>query len=988
MATTAPTVRQTALSVEVIKQWPGQLQVDRRVVVQVPGRFFPQLQPAEQAISYRGEACEYKERHKFGQHLKAWGSAHTGPGIRIICRSDAIDDPDYKGFWTTLGLFNRWRHDTYKNDREAEKQYLDELPASDNGADGRASAASTAPDKKEEPAVKKHFVLVSTGTHTYGGSGRLAGKSATAYFFACTRDGCSKNHTNPLKQIGSGTGQLYVHLESCQPVLAKQLRAASKHSPVNIDDDGNEYTLFNFQDLLPHHIRFVEKCFRGFDHFKETRQDNGLLDWVRGFEKRAGAPHRDTCVQILEVYEEWLDERIQKLIDMQKAWLGTPFAGSQSDLWSMKSARATFGCMRLSLILDGDMLSGMLGTDEYKGQLVDCSPIIAFDKFLESRHTGANLARWKTGINQKWGLKDAVKVPTEDGASNNKKACKILGQEMHVCLDHDTGRAVLYAAGEAGKPSQNPELKDFTKRSSSQAACFSRSVVNNAALQDAQLEAGRNANELLHPKVKNVTRWTGLYDMCNRNRRIGPEMRVALTGEEDGLTLEEAAITPAPAVLLSDNSSESGAGSDGEDQEEANRSAGKEFPMAHRALTGSDVRANDIFESLLERPRELTLLPQQESKLYGEGLDQGLAYMLVEVMVEEAKAERVEIIYGRDAEETYKEVSALALPLMFQKFRKILVEQCTKRFSLDSTPPTHVLLALKLHPAINTDPDGDLFSSKSAVHELATGEYIRALRRQAIRELGLTSSTSTISALPSITPATVAEPNSAAQQPSSRGSPKKKKRRGLMAAMTASQASATPESGPDMSMVDAHVNKEIAAFEEVSKKMLGNTGNEFYHGSERFNLRTFWAAHKKVLPIHYRVYMAEVGPNKAASANVETVFSGAGKFSKEAELASPDLLRRMVRLHYAWKYAFLRAPNKDIVDRYNKKHHPALHDMLARQAEVGQAAESSPSQPGPSQASAVATEELRESSPIGREMIECEEAVAAVTDEDGFPFAV
>ena len=172
------------------------------------------------------------------------------------------------------------------------------------------------------------------------------------------------------------------------------------------------------------------------------RQDNGLLDWVRGFEQRAGAPARETCVQILEVQEELLDEKIQRIIDAQKAWLGVPFAGSQSDLWSLKSSRATFGCMRLSMLLDGDMLDKLLGTKEYAGRIVDCSPIIAFDKFNESRHTGAALARWKTHVTEKYKLKSAVKVPTEGGASNNKKACAIMGQEMHVCLDHDLGRAI------------------------------------------------------------------------------------------------------------------------------------------------------------------------------------------------------------------------------------------------------------------------------------------------------------------------------------------------------------------------------------------------------------------------------------------------------------------------------------------------------------------------------------------------------------------
>ena len=38
--------------------------------------------------------------------------------------------------------------------------------------------------------------------------------------------------------------------------------------------------------------------------------------------------------------------------------------------------------------------------------------------------------------------------------------------------------------------------------------------------------------------------------------------------------------------------------------------------------------------------------------------------------------------------------------------------------------------------------------------------------------------------------------------------------------------------------------------------------------------------------------LAEVGPNKAASANVETVFSGAGQFAEEARTASAKLLRQ------------------------------------------------------------------------------------------------
>ena len=98
---------QSTLTVDVIKQYAGVVTVQRHVKVKVPGKHFPNLTPPEQAVNYWGEAIEYAERHKFSAHAKAWGAAHTGPGIRFLCTSDAIDDPDHQGFWTTLFLFNR-----------------------------------------------------------------------------------------------------------------------------------------------------------------------------------------------------------------------------------------------------------------------------------------------------------------------------------------------------------------------------------------------------------------------------------------------------------------------------------------------------------------------------------------------------------------------------------------------------------------------------------------------------------------------------------------------------------------------------------------------------------------------------------------------------------------------------------------------------------------------------------------------------------------
>ena len=67
--------------------------------------------------------------------------------------------------------------------------------------------------------------------------------------------------------------------------------------------------------------------------------------------------------------------------------------------------------------------------------------------------------------------------------------------------------------------------------------------------------------------------------------------------------------------------------------------------------------------------------------------------------------------------------------------------------------------------------------------------------------------------------------------------------------------------------------------------------------------------------------MAEVGCKKGATANVESVFSGAGKFTEEAKSAGHTLLSRTVRLHYNWKYPFLRPTSEEVVKRYLEKFH-------------------------------------------------------------------
>ena len=89
-----------------IKQYAGQKQVTQAVRVQVPGKHFTGLSASEQKLDYWVSAMEFRERHAFERNLKAWGSAHTGPGIRFVSEDDAVDDQ------TTTASGPRYRYGT------------------------------------------------------------------------------------------------------------------------------------------------------------------------------------------------------------------------------------------------------------------------------------------------------------------------------------------------------------------------------------------------------------------------------------------------------------------------------------------------------------------------------------------------------------------------------------------------------------------------------------------------------------------------------------------------------------------------------------------------------------------------------------------------------------------------------------------------------------------------------------------------------------
>ena len=115
------------------------------------------------------------------------------------------------------------------------------------------------------------------------------------------------------------------------------------------------------------------------------------------------------------------------------------------------------------------------------------------------------------------------------------------------------------------------------------------------------------------------------------------------------------------------------------------------------------------------------------------------------------------------------------------------------------------------------------------------------------------------------------------------------------------------------------LEREIRIFEQSRTDL-----SRFYPAGGAFSKDMYWIAHRDIIPTHYAVYLGDCASKKPASANVETVFSGAKKFSDDAILASDSLLGAYVENHINWTYPWLRPHVHDIVCAYISIHGPEM----------------------------------------------------------------
>ena len=211
------------LGVQLIKQYPAQEQAELKVRAQVPGSWFGgQLTAAEKSELYWAQAKGFSMARRFPK--QGVRKEQTCAGIQFLCESDVVDDPAHDGFWMPLLDWNRYRHETYKDDREAELPYI----RTPGDAAVEAAPAPAAPAISSKAAIYSEFNVIETGTHMQKCKDGAMKTVKCEYMKCKNSSGKCKSQQHVFKVIASGTHKIRAHLKTCNP--ARYLELAGMHT--------------------------------------------------------------------------------------------------------------------------------------------------------------------------------------------------------------------------------------------------------------------------------------------------------------------------------------------------------------------------------------------------------------------------------------------------------------------------------------------------------------------------------------------------------------------------------------------------------------------------------------------------------------------------------------------------------------------------------------------------------------------------------------
>ncbi|KAK3243873.1 hypothetical protein CYMTET_7249 [Cymbomonas tetramitiformis] len=544
-------------------------------------------------------------------------------------------------------------------------------------------------------------------------------------------------------------------------------------------------------------------------------------------------------------------------------------------------------------------------------------------RFPRGRHTGPALARQLTHLlrDNNLDMDKHITLPTLDGASNNKSAFKVLGKKFKVCGPHQLQRSVQYGLGNAGKR-KNKSLLSHISKNAKQSRSFHSSVLHSERLEKSQLSRG--AKRVKNVLRQHVIRWSGIYKMLKNGRHLEGDIKYSLTGSRNGVcgeaaafvepTEHEAAVETGGADVETsedENAGESDVDSDFE-QVEANECEGKEYPLSHRCLAAPDWTKNNQLESVFAPLHDVSVDLQS---LTGAGLDK--EHVLSEILHRTLTAGTVDVVSGAGQDETWTRVHADTLPADIQQFREVTATQVQERMiNMDED----TLLALKMNPSIDTSAEGQLFKDKRACYELMESVYNRQLRKRGMHlwQKGHFGSNAAGGAFAG---GSSSEDQRGSTVARAEGTDRSvKKRRTISENASAFRPATVSSLAQD---IETAVAEKIRLEKETfaSRCMVAMESGK-YTLSNGFDQVGFYSDLGDLCPIHSATFRADACSKKAASANVESVFSGASALLADfhAGALSPKMICAYMFIRVNWQYAFLRPSVEEIVKAYISQH--------------------------------------------------------------------
>ncbi|KAK3263384.1 hypothetical protein CYMTET_27805 [Cymbomonas tetramitiformis] len=173
---------QPLLPCEIVKKYPGQEQVDLGVRIEIPGHWFNAIPAEDRNKRFVSTAVEYQACRPFYGNNRSLAKTEA---IQFQVEEDVVDDPEHEGYWIRLNVWDRYRHDTFKDNREAELQYVRNAQPSQLVAQDTAAIADENADKRSGKApVYLYFDFVGSGTHIIA-KGPNKGKVSKCELWKC-----------------------------------------------------------------------------------------------------------------------------------------------------------------------------------------------------------------------------------------------------------------------------------------------------------------------------------------------------------------------------------------------------------------------------------------------------------------------------------------------------------------------------------------------------------------------------------------------------------------------------------------------------------------------------------------------------------------------------------------------------------------------------------------------------------------------------------